>query len=135
MAAKIVRWVPAFVLAMALPQVTQATNSNEAVAKQIQTATAHAGMALGADDLKMAHAHLQHAINCLAGPSGEGYDAKAANPCQGMGQGAIADARGDAAREAQLQMAVDLARHGVRATTLDAAHEDAQKVMSSLQAK
>lgn len=135
MAMKCIRWVPAFALALSLPLVAQAMNSSGTVAKQVSTASAHAGMAVGAADLKTAHAHLQHVINCLVGPAGQAYDAQAENPCKGMGQGAMVDAKGDAARESMLQTAVDEAEHGLQAQTLDGAHADAQKVLSSLQGR
>lgn len=132
MATHWVRLAPALVFAIALPLAAHPKAGD--VSKQVSTAAAHAGMALGAADLKMTHAHLQHVINCLVGPSGEGYDAQQADPCKGMGQGAMVDAKGDTAQEAQLQTALEHAQHGVKATTVDEAHADAQKAMSSLQA-
>jgi hypothetical protein len=51
-----------------------------------------------------------------------------------MGQGAIVDAKGDAARESQLQAALAQAQQGVNAGSLDQAHADAQKAMNTLQA-
>lgn len=133
MATKSIRLVPALVLTMALPLGALA-HPGMAATKEVKTAAAHAGMALGAADLKMAHAHLQHVVNCLVGPSGDGYDAQQADPCKGMGQGAIVDAKDDAARQARLQAAVMQAREGVGAATVDQAHAKAQKVMTSLQA-
>ena len=128
-------FVPALLLACAMPMAVQAADANATGSKQVATAAAHAGMALGASDLKMVHAHLHHVVNCLVGPSGKAFDAKAADPCKGMGQGAIVDAKGDAATEARLHSALSEAEQGLKATTLDAAHADAQKVMSTLQAK
>jgi hypothetical protein len=136
MAKKVIQWLPTLLLAIALPMAAQAAGSDSAaVSKQVSTASAHAGMALGAADLKMAHAHLQHVINCLVGPSGKGFDAQEANPCKGQGQGAIVDAKGDAASESKLHAALTQAEHGVKATTLDGAHADAQQAMATLQAK
>lgn len=135
MAMKSIRWMPVFLLAAALPLAAQAGGDTAAVSKQVATASAHAGMALGAADLKMAHAHLQHVINCLVGPAGKGYDAQQADPCKGMGQGAIVDAKGDQATEIRLCQALDQAEHGTKALSLGDAHADAQRVMSSLQAK
>lgn len=129
------RGLPTLLLALALPIAAQAADANATVAKQAATAGAHAGMALGATDLATAHAHLQHVVNCLVGPAGKGYDAKAADPCKGMGNGAIADAKGDAAAEARLHTALGQAEHGLKAGTLDAAHADAKQAMESLQAK
>ena len=127
--------LPALLLALALPVAAQTAGANGAASKQITTAGAHAGMAMGAADLATTHAHLHHVVNCLVGPSGKGFDAKAEDPCKGMGQGAIVDAKGDAAVEARLHTALGHAEQGLEATTLDAAHADAKKAMESLQAK
>ena len=127
--------LPALLLALALPVAAQTAGANGAASKQITTAGAHAGMAMGAADLATTHAHLHHVVNCLVGPSGKGFDAKAEDPCKGMGQGAIVDAKGDAAVEARLHTALGHAEQGLKATTLDAAHADAKKAMESLQAK
>ena len=129
------RGLPALLLALALPIAAQAADANGAASKQIATAGAHAGMALGAGELAMAHAHLQHVVNCLVGPAGKGFDAKAADPCKGMGQGAIADAKGDAAVEARLNKALGDAEQGIKATTLDGAHAAAKQAMDTLQSK
>ncbi|TAM15789.1 MAG: hypothetical protein EPN68_17120 [Rhodanobacter sp.] len=83
----------------------------------------------------MTHTHLHHVVNCLVGPDGKGFDAKAGDPCKGMGQGAIVDAKGDAAAEATLHTALSQARQGLKATTLDGAHADAKKAFATLQAK
>ena len=135
MTKKLTRWLPMLLLAIALPMVAQAADSDSAVSKQVGTASAHAGMALGAGDLKLAHTHLHHVVNCLVGPSGKGFDAQEEDPCKGMGQGAIVDAKGDAANESRLHTALAQAEHGLKATTLDGAHADAQQVMTTLQAK
>jgi len=135
MAKKFTRWLPTLLLAITLPMAAQAADADSAVAKQVSTASAHAGMALGAADLKMAHTHLHHVINCLVGPSGKGFDAQEEDPCKGMGQGAIVDAKGDATSESRFHAAVAKAEHGVKAATLDGAHADAQQVMTTLQEK
>ncbi|MDO1527859.1 hypothetical protein QMK61_03355 [Fulvimonas sp. R45] len=135
MAKHVVSWLPALLLAAALPVGASAADSGGAASKQAATASAHAGMALGAADLKTAQLHLHHVVNCLVGPSGQGFDAKAGNPCKGMGQGAITDAKGDAATEGRLDAALSRAEHGLQATTLDAAHADAQQAMNALQAR
>lgn len=135
MTKKFIQWLPTLLLAIALPMVAQAADADSAVSKQVSTAGAHAGMALGAADLKMPHAHLHHVINCLVGPSGKGFDSQEANPCKGQGQGAIVDAKGDTASESRLHAALTQAEHGLKTATLDGAHTDAQQVMTTLQAK
>ncbi len=129
------RYLPALLLACALPLTASATDMDAAVAKQVDTATAHAGMALGSSDLKMAHTHLHHVVNCLVGPSGKSFNAEAGNPCDSMGQGAIVDSKNDAATETRLHTALDEAEQGLKTTTLESAHADAQKVLTTLQAK
>jgi hypothetical protein len=129
------RCLPALVLALALPMAAHAADSNPAATKQAATASAHAGMALVAADLKMTQVHLQHVVNCLVGPAGAGFDAQAGNPCKDQGQGAIVDAKGDAATEARLTAALAHARHGLQDATLESAHTDAQQAMTSLQTK
>src|SRR5512132_4135162 len=52
-------------------------------AGEIATTAQHAGYAADAAAIGMAHAHLQHTINCLVGPNGN--DADALNPCKDMG--------------------------------------------------
>lgn len=131
MARKHVLCIPVLMLALCVPLAAQADSAD--VSKQVQTASAHAGMALGATSVKMAHTHLHHVINCLVGPSGKGFDANAADPCKGMGQGAIVDAKSDAAVEAKLQAALGQAEKGLQADSLDAAHAAAQSALSSLQ--
>lgn len=130
-----IRGMSTLLLAMALPLAAQAAGANAAATKQIDTAAAHAGMALGAADLATAHAHLDHVINCIVGEDGKGFDAKAADPCKGMGNGALADSKGDAAVRAKVLAALKVAEAGAKATTLDATHADAKKVMETLQAK
>lgn len=120
-------------LALALPAL--AADAGAAATKQAATASAHAGMALGASDLATANAHLHHVVNCLVGAAGPGFDAKAADPCKGMGQGAIPDAKGDAAMTMRLKAALADAELGLKATTLDAAHAAAKKTMDALQAQ
>jgi hypothetical protein len=129
------RYLPMLLLALALPIAAQAADADSAASKQVSTATAHAGMALGAADLKMAHTHLHHVVNCLVGPAGKGFDAQAGNPCKGAGNGAIVDAKGDTATESRLHAALSEAEQGLKTTTLDSAHADAQKVLNTLQAK
>lgn len=135
MANRFIRCLPAVLIALALPLAASAASPDNAASKQAGIASAHAGMALGATDLEVAHMHLHHVINCLVGPSGKAFDKQEADPCKGMGNGALVDAKGDAAAEARLHMALADAEHGVKAPTLEAAHADAQKALTTLQQK
>ena len=120
-------------LMLALPIAAQAAGLGGTALKETDTAIAHAGMALGAKELKIAHMHLHHVINCLAGPKGKGFNAHYADPCKGMGQGAIVDATGNAQAETDLRGALQQAEMGLKTSTLMAARADAQQVMKTLQ--
>lgn len=124
--------LPALLLGLALPTLAPAAAVSSAVTNQVSVAGIHASMALDAGDLETVHLHLHHVINCLVGPSGKEYDAKATNPCDGMGQGAIVDAKGNPASEAYLNAALKQARQGLQAGTLQSAHADAQQVFEIL---
>jgi hypothetical protein len=76
--------------------------------QQTATAAAHAGMAAAAAEPGMTKSHMQHVINCLVGPAGDGYDSTQANPCKDQGFGAIPDAPMD--KMTALQAALKLAR-------------------------
>ena len=93
-------------------------------AQQAATAAQHATLAAQSESLETVHAHLQHAINCLVGPDGEEFDASAFNPCDGMGEGALADAEDDATAE-RLESALEHALEGLDAEDIAAAREHA----------
>lgn len=101
-------------------------------AKEISTAAQHAGYAGDATVLKTTYTHLHHVINCLVGPSGDGFDAKEANPCAAMGAGAIPDSS-DAATKMALSAAATKAKAGLAAKELAAARADAKTVQQMLQ--
>jgi hypothetical protein len=87
------------------------------LAGELSTAQTHAGMAATQADIAMAQKHLQHAVNCLVGPSGAGFDAAAGNPCGKAGNGAIADTT-DAAQKAKLTTIAASAKMGVGSSDL-----------------
>ena len=87
------------------------------LAGELSTAQTHAGMASTQADIAMAQKHLQHAVNCLVGPNGTGFDAAAGNPCGKAGNGAIADTT-DAAQKAKLTSIAASAKTGVGSTDL-----------------
>jgi len=97
---------------------------------QTATAAAHAGMAAAAVEPAMVKSHLQHVVNCLAGPAGEGYDPAQANPCKDQGFGAIPDAPMD--KMPALQAALKMARDGVAEADPAKAREKAAAVQASL---
>ncbi|MGB8274362.1 MAG: hypothetical protein WCF16_03720 [Alphaproteobacteria bacterium] len=100
-------------------------------AKETATAAQHVGFAAAATVVNTVHEHLHHAVNCLVGPNGEGYDAKAADPCKGMGTGAIPDTA-DAAKKKALESALASAKQGLAANDLAAAKKSAAAAEAAL---
>ena len=88
--------------------------------KEVSTALDHAGYAATSTTIADAHAHLHHTINCIVGPNGAGFDATAMNPCQGQGDGALADTT-DAAKKQVLENAVTKAQAGLASDDLGTA--------------
>lgn len=79
---------------------------------QVKTAAAHAGYASKAGEVKGVQTHLHHALNCLVGPDGDGFDSDEMNPCADMGKGAIPDAENKGMKK-KLKKAADKARGGL----------------------
>ncbi len=101
------------------------------VAAQLSIAQNHAGMAAKAADMKMVQMHHHHAVNCLVGPAGAGFDATAGNPCGKAGTGAIPEST-DAAMKAKLQTIADSAGPGLASTDLAAAQKAAQATADAI---
>ena len=87
------------------------------LAGELSTAQTHAGMASTQTDIAMAQKHLQHAVNCLVGPNGTGFDAAAGNPCGKAGNGAIPDST-NPAQKAKLTSIAATAKTGVGSSDL-----------------
>ena len=100
-------------------------------AAQITIAKNHAGMAAKATDITMVLKHHHHAVNCLVGPAGAGFDAAAGNPCGKAGAGAIPETT-DAAQKAKLQGVADAAKAGLASTDLATAQKAAQATADAL---
>lgn len=105
---------------------------NSGASNEASVAHAHALMAQNAKTLTEAHAHLHHVINCLVGPKGAGFDAKAEDPCKGQGNGAIPDSASDAALSGKLQNALTDAQSGLKSNTLADVQADAAKAAAAL---
>jgi hypothetical protein len=99
--------------------------------KEIKTAATHAGFAAKAETLKQAKTHLHHVVNCLVGPKGEGFASGELNPCKGMGDGAIPDAK-DANTKKSLKSALADAMKGIDASSLATAKSQAKSAASML---
>lgn len=100
-------------------------------AAELSIAQTHAGMAAKASSLKTVQMHLHHAVNCLVGPKGEGYDSSNANPCSKAGNGAIPDSA-DGAQRQKLQAAVADAEPGLSTTDLATAQKAAQATADAI---
>lgn len=101
--------------------------------QEISTALQHAGMSAGSSTIADVHNHLHHVINCLEGPSGEGYDSTAENPCNGQGTGAINDVANNSKERKKLDAAVKEANKGLKEDDLKKAQKYAKDVMKELQ--
>jgi len=99
--------------------------------QEVKTALVHATIASQQEALAGVQTHLMHTINCLVGGQGEFAFPDAMNPCQGMGQGAIADASSDEARMT-LQTALETAQAGVETESFEEAQADAAAVVKTL---
>ncbi|HVZ69732.1 MAG TPA: hypothetical protein VG891_09735 [Rhizomicrobium sp.] len=118
-------------LIMAIPPMMQTALAD--AASEVVNAQTHAGLAASAGKIEGVHAHLHHALNCLVGPAGVGFDAKEMNPCAHAGAGAIPDTS-DAAKKKKLEAAADKAREGIAASDLAAAQKAASETAAMLKA-
>lgn len=101
------------------------------VGSEINNAATHAGLAAQAGNLDGVHMHMHHALNCLVGPQGDGFDAKQMNPCAQSGNGAIPDEM-DAAKKAKLTTAKTQLVQGIAATDLKAAQSAASTAQTTI---
>ncbi len=96
----------------------------------IGTAATHAGLAARGADIAGVRMHLHHALNCLVGPDGQGFDAAPGNPCAAAG-GAIPQTS-DAAAKDKLQKVAAQLRTAIGNDNLDAAKKAATDVQAML---
>lgn len=100
---------------------------------EIVTASTHAELAGSATDINGVHMHLHHALNCLAGVGGDGYDKTQMDPCANAGKGAIPDAGNDATKTALIK-AASMAKTGIAEADLAKAQADAKATAAALKA-
>lgn len=67
--------------------------------EELKTAITHAGFAAKYDTLNEVTLHLHHVVNCIVGSKDKAYDAQAGNPCQGQGNGILADVPAGTAKD------------------------------------
>lgn len=97
---------------------------------EIVLAEQHAGLAAQSTDVALVRAHLHHALNCLVGPGGPGFDAHEMNPCANAGNGAIPD--GGVLKKLPLKAAAAEARKGLAEPDLAKAQLHAAKTAEML---
>ena len=124
----------ALTTALALAAAFIASPAIADVRGEIVTAIEHVEYSAAATDLKTAHMHLHHTLNCLVGPGGAGFDAKEINPCAGAGHGIIPDTT-DAKSRAAFEAAAADARHGLGTDDLATARADAAKIVKALKSQ
>ena len=100
---------------------------------EISNARTHANNAVNAPTIEAVHTHMHHAINCLVGPKGEGFDAGQMNPCANAGNGAITD-QTDAAKKAKLEEAKTMLMKGLTESDLKAAQGIASTAVTAIAA-
>jgi hypothetical protein len=115
------------VIVTPLPASAQAADP----AQEAATSGLHAGLAAQAVTIEQVHMHLHHTVNCLVGPKGQGFDAKQANPCQKLGNGAIPDTP-DSATKAKLTAALAKAQAGLKSEDLTGAKKAATEAQAAL---
>jgi hypothetical protein len=123
----------ATLFAAAFSLVMSASAMADGSAAQVKTAAQHAGFAAQADNVKGVHTHLHHALNCLVGPNGDGFDSSEMNPCGKKGKGAIPDAS-DKDTIKSLEKAADMVSSGIKTGNYAAAKATATNVQKMLRA-
>ncbi|MGH6828062.1 MAG: hypothetical protein ACREFW_04035 [Rhizomicrobium sp.] len=98
---------------------------------EINNAQTHAGLAAAATSINTVHMHMHHALNCLVGPNGDGFDSKQMNPCAQSGNGAIPDET-DQIKKARLITAKNQLETGIAATNLQAAQSAASSAQATI---
>ena len=121
------------IMFLAAAAALMATPAFADLAGELSTAQTHAGMAATQADISMVHKHLQHAVNCLVGPNGAGFDAAAGNPCANAGAGAINDTT-NAAQKAKLTSIAASAKAGVGNADLAASQAAAKATADAVAA-
>lgn len=99
---------------------------------EINNAASHAGLAAQAGNINGVHTHMHHALNCLVGPQGEGFDAKEMNPCAQSGSGAIPDET-DQMKKSKLMAARDDLNKGIADINMNSAKASASAAQAAIE--
>ncbi len=117
-------------VAWTLAQSAQVTAAGDPSA-ELKTAVTHAGFAAKYETMKEVNLHLHHALNCLVGPQDKLFDAAAGNPCQGQGNGYLADQKAtkrDVGRYYEAWWAAQIAGQALASDNLEAGKAAARVV-------
>lgn len=117
----------------ALLLVTGSAFAAVSLTAEISNARTHANNAANAPTIDAVHMHMHHALNCLVGPKGEGFDAAQMNPCANAGNGAIPD-QTDAAKKTKLESAKATLMKGLTVTDVKAAQAEAANAVKDIAA-
>jgi hypothetical protein len=119
-----------FLIASSVAALLLPTAAFADAAQEIATAQTHAGLAAKAPAIDGIHMHMHHALNCLVGPKGDGFDAAPGNPCGSQGNGAIPDASD--AQKAKLTAVVATLKAGIASSDAAAAAKDATDAAAAI---
>ena len=113
------------------PLLIAATAFAADLGSELNNAGQHAGLAAQAADINGVHTHMHHALNCLVGPGGDGFDAKQMNPCAQSGGGAIPD-EADQMKKTKLMAAKNDLTKGIAEMDIAAAKADATAAQTAI---
>jgi len=116
----------------AAPVLFAATAFAADLGSEINNAAQHAGLAAQAANINGVHQHMHHALNCLVGPQGDGFDAKEMNPCAQSGNGAIPDETNQM-NKTKLMTVRDNLSKGIALTDISAAKADASAAQAAIE--
>jgi len=106
-------------------------------ASQLKTALEHAKLAQDADTVASVKVHLQHVVNCIEGPKGAMFNMGGGNPCQGQGNGILADMREGGSQYTDaipwVETAGEIAAVGLHANTVERAKAAAWATHATLE--
>jgi hypothetical protein len=121
-----------FVALAAAPMLFAATAFAADPGAEITNAASHAALAAQAGNLNGVHTHMHHALNCLVGPTGDGFDTKEMNPCAQSGNGAIPDTT-DQMKKTKLMAARDHLSKGLAEVNLSTAKAEASAAQAAIE--
>jgi hypothetical protein len=113
------------------PYVTVPPANAKAALREMQLAQEHAVYVVHAPTLDAARTQLHAVVNCIAGPNAPEFNPNVANPCDGIGAGALVDAN-DTSRLPYTRDALAYARNGLQTNDLAVMKQAAIDTINSL---